>query len=95
MPRCLKPSGCTARTRSTSARPTWPIGGSSKQHYADGDLASPKRYAEMVAEDRKLSLAGYEVYRFGGAELHPDDRDASARVQRFFDELLDRYNAGR
>ncbi len=23
----------------------------------------------MVAEDRRLRLAGYEVYRFGGAEL--------------------------
>ena len=44
----------------------------------------------MVAEDRELSLAGYEVYRFGGAELHPEDRDAPARVQRFFEELLDR-----
>ena len=66
-----------------------------KQHYADGDIASPKRYAEMVAEDRKLSLAGYEVYRFGGAELHPEDHDAPARVQRFFEELLDRYTPGR
>jgi very-short-patch-repair endonuclease len=40
-----------------------------KQHYADGDLASPKRYAMMVAEDRNLRLTGYEVYRFGGYEL--------------------------
>ena len=62
-----------------------------KQHYADGDTASPRRYAEMVAEDRKLRLTGYEVYRFGGAELHPDDPDAPARVQQFFDELLDRH----
>jgi very-short-patch-repair endonuclease len=64
-----------------------------KQHYADGDTASPNRYAAMVAEDRKLRLAGYEVYRFGGAELHPDDPDAPARAQRFFDELLDRHRA--
>jgi hypothetical protein len=66
-----------------------------KHHYADGDLASPTRYAEMVAEDRKLRLAGYEVYRFGGAELHPDDLDAPARAQPFFDELLDRHRVGR
>lgn len=66
-----------------------------KQHYADGDTASPARYAKMVAEDRKLRLAGYEVYRFGGAELHPDDLDAPARVERFFDELLNRHRAGR
>jgi very-short-patch-repair endonuclease len=66
-----------------------------KQHYAAGDVASPKRYAEMVAEDRNLRLAGYEVYRFGGAELHPEDLDAPARLQRFFDELLDRHRPGR
>ena len=40
-----------------------------KQHYAEGDTASPRRYAEMVAEDRTLRLLGYEVYRFGGFEL--------------------------
>jgi hypothetical protein len=49
----------------------------------------------MVAEDRRLRLAGYEVYRFGGAELSPDDLDAPARVERFFDELLDRHRPGR
>jgi very-short-patch-repair endonuclease len=66
-----------------------------KQHYADGDTASPSRYAEMVAEDRKLRVASYEVYRFGGAELHPDDADAPGRVQRFLDELLDRHRPAR
>ena len=41
-----------------------------QQHYAEknGD-ASPRLYAEMVAEDRRLRLAGYEIYRFGGYEL--------------------------
>ena len=63
-----------------------------KQHYADGDYASPARYAEMVAEDRRLRLAGYEVYRFGGAELHPNDLDAEERVRRFFSELFDRHH---
>jgi hypothetical protein len=40
-----------------------------KQHYANGDQASPALYSEMVSADRKLRLAGYEVYRFGGAEF--------------------------
>ncbi len=63
-----------------------------KQHYAEGDYASPGRYAEMVAEDRRLRLAGYEVYRFGGAELQPDDPQAGDRVQQFFSELFDRHH---
>lgn len=37
-----------------------------KQHYASGNRASPELYAQMVAEDRRLRMAGYEVYRFGG-----------------------------
>lgn len=65
-----------------------------RQHYADGEIASPARYAEMVAEDRRLQLAGYDVYRFGGAELHPEDFEAPARVQSFFDALLDRHRPG-
>jgi very-short-patch-repair endonuclease len=41
-----------------------------KQHYADPDgKASARLYSEMVAEDRRLRLSGYEVYRFGGYEL--------------------------
>ena len=63
-----------------------------KQHYADGDAASPTRYAEMVSEDRKLRLAGYEIYRFGGSELPSDDADSQARVRAFFRELLDRHD---
>ena len=31
-----------------------------KQHYADGDVASARKYAEMVTEDRRLRLLGYE-----------------------------------
>lgn len=31
--------------------------------------ANPALYAAMVAEDRRLRLAGYEVYRFGGHEF--------------------------
>ena len=40
-----------------------------KQHYADGDKASTAKYADMVAEDRRLRLSGYELYRFGAAEF--------------------------
>ena len=41
-----------------------------QQHYADNTgKASPRRYAAMMAADRDLRLKGYEVYRFGGAEL--------------------------
>src|SRR5439155_20343754 len=50
-----------------------------KQHYSKENeegqyIASPKLYAEMVAEDRRLKLAGYEIYRFGGYELRGSDR---------------------
>jgi very-short-patch-repair endonuclease len=40
------------------------------QHYADDNQrADPWRYGQMVADDRALQLAGYEVHRFGGHEL--------------------------
>lgn len=60
-----------------------------KHHYAEGANASPARYAEMVSEDRRLRLSGYEVYRFGGYEL-TQRPDASAMVQEFFEQLADR-----
>jgi hypothetical protein len=59
-----------------------------KQHYAKGDTASPTLYGEMVAEDRRLKLTGYEVYRFGGAELMRDDADRM--LAEFFDQLAER-----
>lgn len=40
-----------------------------RHHFANGEAASPSRYAEMAAEDRRLRLQGYEVYRFGAAEF--------------------------
>ena len=60
------------------------------QHYAnEQQRASPTRYAAMVAEDRALTLAGYEVYRFGGKEL--DGSAASLRMlSAFFDSLAQR-----
>lgn len=62
-----------------------------KQHYAEGDKASPRLYAEMAAEDRKLRLRGYVVYRFGGFELA--QQDAAAMLRTFFDDLLAKYAA--
>jgi very-short-patch-repair endonuclease len=59
-----------------------------KQHYADGDTASPKHYAGMVAEDRNLRLLGYGVYRFGGYELMKDK--ARAVVEPFLKRLMKR-----
>jgi len=59
-----------------------------KQHYADGDTASPKHYAGMVAEDRNLRLLGYGVYRFGGYELMKDK--ARAVVEAFLKRLMKR-----
>ncbi len=61
------------------------------QHYADAaGRADPRRYAEMVAEDRGLRLRGYEVYRFGGHELLPGP-DSEARIASFFDALAARH----
>lgn len=59
-----------------------------KQHYAEGDIAIPRLYSEMVAEDRRLRLAGYEVYRFGGAELMKTGADQM--LAEFFDQLAER-----
>jgi hypothetical protein len=62
-----------------------------KQHYAgENGHADPHRYAEMVAEDRELRLHGYEVYRFGGAEL-TDTPATGQRLAAFFDRLTERY----
>lgn len=62
-----------------------------RQHYADqSGRASPRRYAEMVREDRSIRLDGYEVYRFGGAELAGEAGKALAG--EFFDRLLDRHS---
>jgi len=57
-----------------------------KQHYAEGDAASPRLYSQMVAEDRRLRLRGYEVYRFGGFEL--SQPSAPTMLRTFFTDLL-------
>jgi len=61
-----------------------------RQHYAEGTVASPRLYGEMMAEDRRLRLHGYEVYRFGGFELANRDT-AIPMLRSFFDDLLARY----
>jgi hypothetical protein len=43
----------------------------------------------MVAEDRRLRLAGCEVYRFGGYEL-TQKQNSAAMVQDFFAQLAER-----
>ncbi|MFT4084084.1 MAG: hypothetical protein QM638_16020 [Nocardioides sp.] len=59
-----------------------------KQHYAVGDTASPQLYSEMAAEDRRLKLAGYQVFRFGGHEL--GQPTAEATLNDFFEGLRSR-----
>jgi hypothetical protein len=63
-----------------------------KQHYAEGDTASPKLYSEMVSEDRRLRLPGYEVYRFGGYEL--GTAGAADMLREFFRSLLIQHEVG-
>lgn len=60
-----------------------------KHHYADGDMASPIKYTEMVSEDRRLSLAGYEVYRFSGYEL--TQHSAKQEMENFFTKLFKKH----
>lgn len=69
------------------------------QHYSRKNLpdntgritwtAVPRLYSEMVAEDRRLRLAGYEIYRFGGWEL--TEPGGEKILESFFTELLDRH----
>jgi very-short-patch-repair endonuclease len=58
-----------------------------KHHYADGDHASPRLYAEMMREDRALRLDGYEVFRFGGYDFC-DAAQANVMVREFLENVL-------
>jgi hypothetical protein len=61
-----------------------------KQHYSDVDSkADPTKYAVTVSADRDLRLAGYDVYRFGGAEL--SITSGPAMVGEFFERLFRAY----
>ena len=61
-----------------------------KQHYSEGEVPSPKKYAEMVLADRELKLNGYEVYRFGGYELM-DDETGPVIIKEFFEKLFKKH----
>lgn len=66
-----------------------------QQHYANGDTASPKLYAEMVKYDRWMRLKGYEVYRFGGYELTTSSSNTKEQIEKliedFFQNLFKKY----
>ncbi|MFD3565031.1 hypothetical protein ACFWVU_36035 [Streptomyces sp. NPDC058686] len=60
-----------------------------KHHYSrENGQAAPELYAEMVREDRRIRLQGYEVYRFGGAEF-TNKQEVKAMLREFFADLLD------
>jgi very-short-patch-repair endonuclease len=62
-----------------------------KHHYASDDgRADINRYAKMVAADRELKLLGYQVFRFGAAELQDDS--AQKLVKEFFETLFKRFS---
>lgn len=62
-----------------------------KHHYADrNDRADPSLYAATVAADRDLRLCGYEVYRFGAAEL-VENAASQNLAKTFFTSLFKRY----
>ncbi len=62
-----------------------------KHHYAEADgRASVTKYATMAAADRDLRLTGYDVYRFGAAELQGCDADKV--VRDFFMALFMRHS---
>jgi very-short-patch-repair endonuclease len=65
-----------------------------QQHYATGIDASarpsPEEYARTARGDRELRLNGYEVYRFGGHELHHAAAHAKV-VEDFFVRLFRRH----
>ena len=62
-----------------------------KHHYCDTEgKPSPQIYAQTMAADRSLRLAGYEVYRFGAHEfLQPN---AEGVLIKFYRTLFERYS---
>lgn len=45
----------------------------------------------MVAAQREMTLAGYDVYRFGGKELY-DVSVGKNVIKRFFKMLFEKYH---
>ena len=62
-----------------------------KQHYSENNIASPKLYAQMVEDDRKLKLYGYDVFRFGGFEFI-DKIKIKEKIEQFFQDLFKLYD---
>lgn len=61
-------------------------------HFTDSDgRPSSTKYAANVRGDRDLKLSGYEVFRFGAAELQ-DRESARAMLQPFFVDLFRRFS---
>lgn len=52
-------------------------------------IASVDKYARMVSAQRDMTLAGYEVYRFGGKELY--NESGRNLVKSFFKSLFEKY----
>ena len=62
-----------------------------KHHYADEQgRVSPHKYGSMMAADRDLRLAGYDVHRFGADELRGNS--AGSTVGDFFERLFKSHN---
>jgi very-short-patch-repair endonuclease len=62
-----------------------------KHHYSnESGRADPARYSDMMAADRALRLAGYEVYRFGAEELSRDG--AQEMLIEFYRTLFKSYS---
>jgi very-short-patch-repair endonuclease len=67
------------------------LGVDGRRHYADSSgAADPARYSKMMAEDRAVKLAGYEVFRFGAHEL--THGDSAALLRAFFRDLLAQHD---
>ena len=62
-----------------------------QQHYSANGKAHTGLYAQMVAEDRRIRLQGYEIYRFGGAELQ-DAEQGKLTVINFFNALFQQHS---
>ncbi|MFK3983126.1 hypothetical protein ACI2K4_22455 [Micromonospora sp. NPDC050397] len=70
-------------------------------HYASEREVAPKqrrwfpdgdRYAHTMAQTRDLTLAGYEVYRFGANDLRGENKgEVRAMLTTFFDDLFRRH----
>lgn len=78
-----------------------------KQHYSDKSvievldngetknkvycIANSRKYAEMVEDDRKLKLYGYNVFRFGGYEIM-NSQYPKQKIIDFFEKLFELYH---